>query len=141
MIPEWFIITILILTKSGVYIEKRILLKDPKYPIDIEIGDNKYSIKKSGLYEDPFFFYLKYLLNLLRIYRYMIIFSEGSTDPLMPKNPEITPTELYIVNQSRALSKAIDEFVSKGISRRILVLAVIVLAVIIGYILTGGSLT
>jgi hypothetical protein len=126
-------ITIVILTKTGrvVYFNK----KSHKTDFNVDLAGIEYRIRKEGFYKRDRWLYREVLNRVGRIREYWIIFNEGEPNSLFPSNPRITPYELYMINNSTVMSKALAEWLrSNPFSGKGAFIA-IVLALIAGYIL------
>lgn len=128
-------ITMIILTNRGTAIFEKIKTDNTEFWI--EYGDHDYRITRKGLYKKPAFIYLELLKMISRTHDYWIIFHEGSSYPLAPGEPKITPEELYLVNKSRTLSRGYNELVERSIMNYRFVLFVLAILILIGYYLVS----
>ena len=86
--------------------------KPDKLDFNKAINGVNYQIRKEGLYKREPWFYKKLYWRILNHSEHWIVFNEGEPEPLNPNTPKVTPQELYIINNSTAMSKGIRDYVS-----------------------------
>ena len=133
-------IKIVLLSKSGrvIFIDKKTNTTD----FNVDIGGREYRVRKEGLYKKDAWLYREVLDRLFKFREYWILFNEGDPDHLIPSNPQVSPYELYMINTSTSIKRALSEYVSGGMFDGKGAFLMIVIGLILAYlILSGGDLS
>lgn len=103
-----YIVKICLLTEAGrlLYFTEKI----DRLDFNKKIGATSYKIRKEGLYEFTPWLYKQVYYRAMRIREYWILFNENEPDPVLPNNPEVSPYELYIINNSTAMQRGISDY-------------------------------
>lgn len=128
-------IKIVLLSKSGrvIFLDKKTNTTD----FNLDIGGTDYRVRKEGLYKKDQWLYREIIDRVIRSRQYWIIFNEGEPDHLVPSNPVVSPYELYMINTSTSISKALNEYVSGSFLGGKGGFILVVLALIAGYYLVS----
>lgn len=133
-----YFIDLIILTESKNALFIREKTNNPNFKHTY--GGTTYNVKEGALFEKPSRIPQLNLLYWIIGWRYYyIIFIEGKGDPVLPGNPKFSPQEIYLINNSTILGKALKGLIAKALSNRLLIIGIVVLSVVIYYLLTSGG--
>lgn len=134
-----YLIDVIIFTKDKKALVKRHDVDNPNF--DWTHNETEYKIREGALFSKngsriP---HLNLIYWLIQWRFYNIMFVEGIEVPLMAGRPKFSPQEIYLMNNSTILGKALRGLISKGISNRVLIIVIVLLVVIVYYVLTSGG--
>lgn len=133
-----YLIDVIILTPEKKALIKRHDVDNPNF--DWSYKNHDYNIREGALYSKngsriPHF---NLIFWALRWRFYNILFVEGLSTPLTAGNPKFSPQEIYLINNSTILGKALRGLLSRGLNSRVLIIIIFVLLIGLYYLLTGG---
>lgn len=110
-----FRIKLVIISSKGNFIYRDVESDKPNF--DVKFRDHVYHVKREGLYADP-----EMRIGKLPIIRtigskaYRIVFWENDSNHIRPIKPKLSPEELDIIANSRALRDGLDEKFREALS-------------------------